>query len=111
MIIRYEDLIEDTYLTFNKVVDFINDISNPENSFDKKKGKNSVKNTNFSILQKLENNFGFKEALTSFKTKKKIKFFNLGEKNDFKKILPRYIKAKLNIEFEKELKKFKYKND
>ena len=31
--------------------------------------------------------------------------------NDFKKILPRYIKAKLNIEFEKELKKFKYKND
>ena len=111
LVIRYEDLIEDTYLAFNKVVDFINDISNLENSFDKKKGKNSVKNTNFRILQNLENNFGFKEALTSSKTKKKIKFFDLGEKNDFKKILPKYIKAKLNIEFEKELKKFKYKND
>ena len=108
LVIRYEDLIDDTYLTFNKIIDFINKISNLENYFDKEKGKNSVKNTNFNILQKLESDHGFKEALTSSTTKNKIKFFNLGEKNDFNEILPKYIQAKLNIELEKELKSFRY---
>ena len=108
LVIKYEDLIDDTYLTFKKVIDFINKISNLENTFNKEKGKNSVKNTNFNILQKLESNYGFKEALISVKTKKKIKFFNLGEKNDFKKILPQDIKAKLDFEFKKELKNFNY---
>ena len=108
LVIKYEDLIDDTYLTFKKVIDFINKISNLESTFNKEKGKNSVKNTNFNILQKLESNYGFKEALTSTKTKKKIKFFNLGEKNDFIKILPQDIKAKLNFKFEKELKFFNY---
>ena len=101
-------MIDDTYLTFEKVIDFINKISNLESTFNKEKGKNSVKNTNFNILQKLENNYGFKEALTSIKTKKKIKFFNLGEKNNFIKILPQDIKAKLNFKFDKELKFFNY---
>ena len=108
LVIKYEDLIDDTYLTFKKVIDFINKVSNLENTFNKEKGKNSVKNTNFNILQKLESNYGLKEALTSIKTKKKIKFFNLGEKNDFIKILPQDIKAKLNFKFEKELKFFNY---
>ena len=108
LVIKYEDLIDDTYLTFEKVIDFINKISNLESIFNKEKGKNSVKNTNFNILQKLENNYGFKEALTSIKTKKKIKFFNLGEKNNFIKILPQDIKDKLNFKFEKELKFFNY---
>ena len=108
MVIKYEDLIDDTYLTFKKVIDFINKISNFESTFNKEKGKNSVKNTNFNILQKLESNYGFKEAITSNKTKKKIKFFNLGEKNDFKKILPQDIKTKLDFEYRKELKNFNY---
>ena len=108
LVIRYEDLIDDTYLTFKNVIDFINKISNLESTYNKEKGKNSVKNTNFNILQKLESNYGFKEALTSATTKKKIKFFNLGEKNDFIKILPQDIKAKLNFKFEKELKFFNY---
>ncbi len=107
-VIKYEDLIDDAYLTFKKVIDFINKISNLESTFNKEKGANSVKNTNFNILQKLESNYGFKETITSNKTKKKIKFFNLGGKNDFKKILPQDIKAKLDFEYRKELKNFNY---
>jgi len=86
--IRYEDLIDDTYLTFNKVINFINKISNLENTFDKDKGKNSVKNTKFKILQKLESNHGFKEALISPTTKKKLNFLTLEEKMTIIKFYP-----------------------
>jgi len=50
---------------------------------------------------------GFKESL-SYKINDKTNFFNLGFKNDWKKILPKEISDKINIQFSNELKDLKY---
>ena len=51
------------------------------------KMENALKTTNFKSLSKMEERKGFNESVTSPKTKKKIKFFNLGQKNNWKELL------------------------
>ena len=84
LVIKYEDLLNETYNTFRKAIEFINKISNSSKTFDKSKGKNSIKNTSFEKLQRMENDHGFAEAMNKKGTNKKIKFFNLGQKNNYK---------------------------
>ena len=57
--------------------------------------KNSVSSTFFDKLKNNEVKDGFSEAVTSKKTNKKIPFFYLGPKNDWKKILIKVFKKKL----------------
>ena len=47
-------------------------------------------------------------AKINFKTGERIKFFNLGIKNDWKKILDPEIKKSLEKELQNELKELKY---
>ena len=54
---------------------------------DKEKINNALNSTNFSNLSHMEQTQGFHEAIISSKTKKKIKFFNLGKKNNWSKLL------------------------
>ena len=51
---------------------------------------------------------GFSESVVSKKNKKKIPFFYLGPKNNWKKILKTKISNKIEISFEKEMKKLGY---
>ena len=48
--------------------------------FDKKKINNALTSTSFNNLSQMEKIEGFEESVTSSKTMKKIKFFNLGKK-------------------------------
>ena len=59
-------------------------------------------------MQKLEQEKGFREAKTDSKTGEKIPFFNLGAKNDWKKILDPEIKSKIEQNFKKEMKELGY---
>ena len=46
---------------------------------------------------------GFQESVVSSKTKKKIKFFNLGKKNDWSALLNKKIIEKVESHFRKEM--------
>ena len=108
LVIKYEDLLKETYNTFRKVIEFINKISNSSKTFNKSKGKNSVKNTSFEKLQRMENDHGFAEAMNKKGTNKKIKFFNLGQKNNYKNLLSQDLIIKMNEFYKEELIKFNY---
>ena len=108
LIIKYEDLLNETYNTFRKVIEFINKISNSSKTFNKSKGKSSIKNTSFEKLQKMENDHGFAEAMNKKGTNKKIKFFNLGQKNNYKNLLSQDLIIKMNEFYKEELIKFNY---
>ena len=108
LIIKYEDLLNETYNTFRKVIEFINKISNSSKTFNKSKSKNSIKNTSFEKLQRMENDHGFAEAMNKKGTNKKIKFFNLGQKNNYKNLLSQDLIIKMNEFYKEELIKFNY---
>ena len=107
--IKYEDLIEKTYIIFLEIIEFINQIIKSEKKIDKNKLKNVLRSTNFETLKRNEINRGFSEAVPYKEEKnKKISFFHLGPKNNWKKILNEDLKIKLNKKFEEELKLLSY---
>ena len=107
-IIKYEDLLIKTFSVFKEVVQFINDTTKNNQKINKEKLKNSVNSTTFSKLKDNEQKNGFSEAITSKKHNKKIPFFYLGPKNDWKKILDEDLKSKLNDTFKKNLVELSY---
>ena len=108
LLIKYEDLEDKALLILEEVQNFINKVGNLKNKFDKEKAKKCIKNCSFDLLKKEEEKSGFPEALLGQKTQNKIKFFNLGKDNDWKKILPKNILNQLNKVLASGLGKFKY---
>ena len=82
---------------------------NSKDKIFKDKIKNAVSSTLFSKLKEKEQQEGFSEAPKSKVGDKKIPFFNLGPKNNWKKILDQDLKDKLNNIFEKKLEELSYK--
>ena len=107
-IVRYEDLQIDTFGTLKKVIEFINKVTKSNIKFDKEKAKTSVKNCEFSNLKKLEDKYGFAEAVNKKETNEKLNFFNLGKKNNYEKLLSEELISKINNLYHEELVKFKY---
>ena len=62
-IIRYEDLLKETYVVFKDVIEFINKTLHIKEKINKDKLKNSVSSTFFDKLKKDEKNNGFFEAV------------------------------------------------
>ena len=107
-IIRYEDLIEKTFATFEEVLDFINSITKNNDLINKTKLKNAIKSTEFNKLKKIENTEGFDESVISHNKKDKINFFHLGPANDWNNLLPEELKIKLNNSLKNNLLEFNY---
>ena len=108
LLVKYEDLINDTEKTFLNILKFIAHLGRVKFSYDKEKFKNTLKTTSFEMMQKLEAKESFVEAKENMQTGEKIKFFNLGIKNDWKKLLDEKIKENLEKELEEEMKELKY---
>ena len=108
-IIRYEDLLKETYVVFKDVIEFINKTLHIKEKINKDKLKNSVGSTFFDKLKNDEKNNGFVEAVPSKKNKDKIPFFNLGPDNDWKKILDKDQQTKLTDMFKEDLIELEYK--
>ena len=107
--IRYEDLLNETYTVFVDILNFINTVTNNSEIIDKSRVKTVLKTTIFEKLKQNENEKGFSEAIQSQSNKsKKIPFFNLGPKNDWKKILDEGLKEKLGDIFKKDIKELSY---
>ena len=107
-VIRYEDLLNETYNVFYDVIKFIHKTINSEEKIFKNKIKNAVSSSLFSKLKEKEKKEGFSEAPKSKLLNSKIPFFNLGPNNNWKKILNDNLKDRLNNTFKKKLKELSY---
>ena len=108
-IVKYEDLVKQTYYVFKDIINFIGKLTNNQNRFNKQKAQNSVKSTSFEKLKKYEENKGFAESLISKTNKKKIPFFHLGPNNNWKNNFDQDFQNKLNKTFKENLKELGYK--
>ena len=103
-LIKYEDLVENPSLEFNKIFDFLKKINNEKKTeINKEKLEKTISQTDFKNLKDLENNNGFSE-----KQNRKVNFFNQGIENDWKKILPNNISSIIERKFEREMKELGY---
>ena len=108
--IMYEDLLNSTYAVFLDVIKFISKITNNSKSINKDKIKKTLRSTTFEALKKKEQDYGFSEAVRDREDRNKtVPFFNLGPKNDWKKILDEEFRKKIEKVFEKDLKNLNYK--
>ena len=108
-IIKYEDLLKETFFVFKDIVEFINKTLNIKEKINNDKLKNSVNSTYFDKLKKEEKKSGFIEAVPSKKNGEKIPFFNLGPDNDWKKILDVDQQKRLTDIFKEDLIDLGYK--
>ena len=108
LIIKYEDLIRDRDFVFRKILKFLHKLQGTKFHIDQNKFKNTIETTSFDKMKNLENEKGFFEAKTHLKTGKKIPFFNLGPKNDWKKMLDEKIRKKIEEAFKKEMVELGY---
>jgi len=91
------------------VIKYINKITQKNKKIDKEKVKIVLKSTSFETLKKNEIDNGFSESVpTKVDKNKKISFFHLGPRNDWKKILNSELKLKIEKTFEKDLKELSY---
>ena len=107
-IVKYEDLVSKTYDTFRDIVKFIQNNTGIKKNFNHLRAQNSVKSTNFNNMKNIEKNIGFQESVLSKNDSKKIPFFHLGPKNDWKNIFDQNYQKKLNLIFGTSLKELNY---
>ena len=108
LFVKYEDLENNKYDTFKKIVQFINSLKQDKSSLNEKKFLNSINSTNFSNLRNKEEIEGFEESVNS-KSGERKRFFNLGFNNRWQKILPKIILTKLNNNLQSDLNDLGYK--
>jgi len=100
LLVKYEDLVEQTEKTFLNILRFIYTLGNSKLEVDEVKLKNTIQTTTFSSMQKIERQNKFTEAVKDFEGND-ITFFKYGYDKNNKKILP----SKLSNKIEKELRK------
>jgi len=108
MLIKYEDLQNNNEKIFVDLIKFINNLLNNNQGIDYQKFKKALETTNFNFLKKKENEKGFLEAMFSEGRDKKIPFFNLGFKNNWKDLLDKKTIEKIESKFQKEMKQIEY---
>ena len=107
-LIKYEDLLNNTFAIIKDLLNFLNSLDPKNFLFNKEKLQKCIETTQFHVLQKKENEKGFHEAIKSKKTNKMLKFFNLGEKNKWNKILDKEIEKRIRKVFFKEMQELSY---
>ena len=86
MVIKYEDLIKNSYEVFRDLVVFMNTLTKLNQPIDLQKLNNSIESTRFDNLKKLEENNLFTENVFSKDKKKKLIFLIKELKINGKKI-------------------------
>ncbi len=103
ILIKYEDLEKNRLETFSKILNFVNKLINKDNEIDTNKLIKSISSTNFDVLKKREKVEGFDEAAYSNDRGERKTFFNLGNKNNYKKLLKNETVKSIEKKFEKEM--------
>ena len=92
LLIKYEDLVNNTKLTFIKMLEFIHKVTKSKFVLDDDKFLKSIDSTKFENLKNLELKNGFSESVSQ--NGKKITFFKYGKKNDGKNSLSPSLKKR-----------------
>ena len=108
LFIKYEDLIKNKKIIFEKIINFFQLLTKSNFRLDQKKLENIIRTTDFEEIKKKENQEGFNEASIDKKTGAPKTFFNLGEKNDWKKLLNREIQDKIEKAYKSEMEELGY---
>jgi hypothetical protein len=108
LLIKYEDLIINKEEVLLKMLRFIYKLNKKNFEVNKVKLKNAIVSTSFERMKALEKDDKFFESIINKKTGKKVPFFNLGIKNDWKKMLDPKIKEKIENAFKEEMKELGY---
>ena len=107
-IVKYEDLNEKTFEIFREIIEFIETTTGNKKGFDRLRALNSIQSTSFDKMKEIEKKQGFLESVLSKNDTKKIPFFHLGPKNNWKNIFDQKYLEKLNSIFEVNLKELNY---
>ena len=99
IIIKYEDLINNPKENFRKILFFLE--KHTKIKYEKEKFFNSINSTEFKILKKYEDKYGFNMG-------QKNKFFHLGKENDWKSLLDKKINNEINSKFKFEMNELGY---
>ena len=106
LILKYEDLVNNTTKELNNIIFFLKKfIDINTNDF---KNKNIIKSTSFENLEKLESEGKFNEAAFNKTKNQAVKFFNLGPKNTWENILEKSIQKELEQNFKSEMEELNY---
>ena len=108
LLIKYEDLISNKEESLRKILKFIYKLKNIKFEIDENKLKNVIESTTFENMKNLEKEKGFTEGNTNKEILEKIAFFNLGPKNDWKKLLDAELRKKIEKAFKKEMEELGY---
>lgn len=108
LLIKYEDLINKKEEVLLKMLKFIYRLNKKFFGINKVKFKNVIDSTSFERMKMLENELGFDENVIDPTTGKKKTFFNLGKKNNWKKLIDPKIKEKIENAFKEEMKELGY---
>ena len=105
-IVKYEEFLMDPKKAFISTLEFLSNFMKLE--YNMKKISNGLYSTSFKNLSQMEKNEGFYESPFSDKTMKKIKFFNLGKKNNWKTLLDKKLVRKIETHFKNEMNELGY---
>jgi len=105
LLIKYEDLVNDTEKELIKIINFLKQFINIQTS--KEKNKKIIETTGFKNLKHLENLGKFNENAFESEHKKK-KFFYLGPENQWRKNLDNKIINEIENKFNNEMKELEY---
>ena len=100
LVIKYEDMIDNTYNTFKKIINYLNEIDDLK--INEEKLSNAIKQTKFDKLQKIEKEKGFSEK------KGGELFFRKGQSGSWKNELSTNLIDKVEKVFYKEMKELGY---
>ena len=105
LLVRYEDLTENPKNEFTKIADFVGNLLKLK--FTEDQIDTAIDLSSFEKSEKMEKDNGFTESTVN-KEGVRNKFFYLGPKNDWKKILNNKIKDDIEKKFQKEMKELGY---
>ena len=106
LLIKYENLIRDPKIEMDKIIHFLNKYLKFDTSIEK--NKNIIETTSFEYLKKLEGKGLFKEAPLKKNTAGRVKFFNLGPKNQWAKESNQEIIKSIEKNFSTEMRELGY---
>ena len=106
LMIKYEDLLNDPEKEFFKIVNYLKNFINFQST--KNQINKIIKNISFDELEKKEEENLFPENVYDLKTTKKIKFFNLGPKNEWINLLDKNTSNEIEKKFQKEMLELGY---
>ena len=107
LLVKYEDLVDKKKSTMLKIFKFLDNLG-LKLSIDMVKLNKAIKSTDFDKMKKLEKTETFYEAVVDKTTGKRKAFFNLGPKNDWRVILDKVNREKIEKSFKEEMQELGY---